>query len=44
MLVEDQAFGVEDLHRVTVNAVQAAFCDQETKDLLRARVDAGYGS
>jgi len=44
VLVEDQAFGVEDLHRVTVNAVQAAFCDQETKDLLRARVDAGYGS
>lgn len=35
-------FSEDDLRAVTLNAVEAAFCDEETRDAIRERVLAGY--
>jgi adenosine deaminase len=32
----------KDFRRVTLAAVDAAFCDEETRERVRARVEAGY--
>jgi adenosine deaminase len=37
-------FGVPDFAAVTHRALDAAFCDDETRERLRARVEAGYAS
>jgi len=42
VLVRDQGFGMEDLRAVTVNALDAAFCRDDTREALRARIEAGY--
>jgi adenosine deaminase len=41
-VVEHQDFSISDLRRVTLNAVDAAFCDEATRPLVRERVVAGY--
>jgi adenosine deaminase len=35
---------VDDLRRVTLRAIDAAFCDDETKQALRRRVDSVYAT
>jgi adenosine deaminase len=35
-------FSENDLRAVTLNAVEAAFCDEETRNTIRDRVLAGY--
>jgi adenosine deaminase len=42
LLVEHHAFTVDDLRRITLNAVDAAFCDEDTRSAVRVRVEAGY--
>jgi adenosine deaminase len=42
LLVDHQGFEVDDLQAITVNAVEAAFCDEETRAAVRARIEAGY--
>jgi adenosine deaminase len=42
LLVEHQGFDASDLGRITSNAVDAAFCDEETRAAVRNRVEAGY--
>jgi len=37
-------FSEHDLKAVTLNAVEAAFCDEETRTAVRDRVLSGYGS
>lgn len=44
LVATHHGFGIEDLHRVTLNAVDAAFCDEETRGTVRARVEAGYSN
>ncbi|HSM02808.1 MAG TPA: adenosine deaminase [Acidimicrobiia bacterium] len=39
-----QEFTPEDLHAVTLNAIEAAFCSEETRARVKALVDAGYRS
>jgi len=40
--VEHHGFDVQDLELVTMRAIDAAFCDQGTKDRVAATVMAGY--
>lgn len=40
--VEHHGFDVQDLEMVTMRAIDAAFCDQATKDRVAATVMAGY--
>jgi adenosine deaminase len=40
--VEHQGFDIQDLELVTMRAIDAAFCDQATKDRVTATVMAGY--
>ncbi len=40
--VEHQGFDLQDLELVTMRAIDAAFCDQATKDRVTATVMAGY--
>lgn len=35
---------VGDLRRVTLRSIEAAFCDDVTKEVLRQRIDAGYAT
>lgn len=42
LAVEHQGFSRADLRVVTLNAVEAAFCDEVTRDQVRQRVEAGY--
>lgn len=42
LLVHHQGFGLEDLEQVSVQAAQAAFCDQALRDDLLAAVRSGY--
>ena len=35
-------FSIDDLRQVTDHAVQAAFCDEATRDSVAERVAAGY--
>ena len=42
LLAEHQGFGIGDFHAVTWRALDAAFCDWDTKQRLLAKVDAGY--
>ncbi len=42
--VENHDFDVQDLEVVTMKAIDSAFCDQATKDLVAAKVIAGYES
>jgi adenosine deaminase len=42
LLAEYQGFTDDDFRAVTMNAVEAAFCDDETRTRLRALVAAGY--
>lgn len=44
LVVDHHGFTVSDLEVVTLRAVDAAFCDDETRDRVRARVEAGYPS
>lgn len=44
LAVDHQGFAVSDLHAVTNTAVDAAFCDDETRERVQARVDLGYAS
>ena len=37
-------FSEDDLRAVTLNAVESAFCDEETRTAVRHRVLAGYGA
>jgi adenosine deaminase len=40
--LEHQAMSVADLRQITLQAVDAAFCDDATRRRVRARVEAGY--
>ena len=42
LAVEHQGFTVADLRTVTLQAVDAAFCDDETRNRLRERLEDGY--
>ena len=42
LAVEHHGFDVQDLELVTMRAIDAAFCDQATKDLVIERVIVGY--
>jgi len=42
LAVEHHGFDVQDLELVTMRAIDAAFCDQATKDLVIDRVIVGY--
>jgi adenosine deaminase len=42
LLVEHQGFDEADLRRISLNAVDAAFCDEETRAAVRERVESGY--
>ena len=42
LLAQHHGFGMGDFHAVTWRAIDAAFCDWDTKQSLLARVDAGY--
>ncbi len=42
LLADQQGFGLEEFEKVTRNGVAAAFCDEETRALVSAAVDAGY--
>lgn len=42
LLSKHQGFGTSDFHALTWRAVDAAFCDWETKQKVLGRVDAGY--
>lgn len=42
LLTEHLGFDVDDLRRVTLNAVDVAFCDAAIRETVRARVEAGY--
>ncbi|HUG75329.1 MAG TPA: adenosine deaminase [Acidimicrobiia bacterium] len=44
LAVEDQGFDRDDLRAITLNAVEAAFCDEETRSRVRERVEAGYAN
>ena len=39
---DHHGFGLSDFHALTYRAVDAAFCDWDTKQRVLARVDAGY--
>jgi adenosine deaminase len=40
--VEHHGFGLADLRAVTLRAVDAAFCDEDTRSRVRARVESGF--
>ncbi len=42
LLADHHGFGLSDFHALTYRAVDAAFCDWDTKQQVLARVDAGY--
>lgn len=42
LLTDHQGLTTHDLREVTLNAVEAAFCDDDTRAAVRARVEAGY--
>ena len=42
MLADHHGFGMDDFHAVTRRAIDAAFCDWDTKQRLLAKVEAGY--
>jgi adenosine deaminase len=42
LVVDHHGFGLDDLRVVTRNAIDAAFCDETTRDAARARIEAGY--
>lgn len=42
LLADHHGFGLGDFHAVTFRAIDAAFCDWDTKQRLLATVDAGY--
>ena len=42
VLTDEQGFSLADLRSVTLNALDAAFCSDEVRDSLRARIEAGY--
>jgi adenosine deaminase len=42
LAVEHHGFDVQDLELVTMRAIDAAFCDQATKDQVIERVIVGY--
>jgi adenosine deaminase len=42
LAVDHHGFDVQDLELVTLRAIDAAFCDQATKDLVIERVIVGY--
>jgi adenosine deaminase len=42
LAVEHQGFTRGDLRAITLNAVEAVFCDDEVRDRVRERVEAGY--
>jgi adenosine deaminase len=42
VIEQHHRFVEKDFRRVTLAAVDAAFCDEETRERVRARVEAGY--
>lgn len=42
LVAEHQGFAVQDLHAVTLNAIEAAFCDDDTRARVRAAINDGY--
>jgi adenosine deaminase len=42
VLARHHGFERDDFRRVTLNAVDAAFCDDETREQIRGQVEAGY--
>ncbi|MEX1208678.1 MAG: adenosine deaminase [Acidimicrobiia bacterium] len=42
VIEQHHGFEEKDFRRVTLAAVDAAFCDEETRERVRARVEAGY--
>ena len=42
--VEHHGFGIGDLERATMTAIDAAFCSDGMKDSIRERVAAGYSA
>lgn len=44
LVVDHHGFTGSDLERVSLSAVDAAFCDDETRERVRAKVEAGYAS
>ena len=42
MLADHHGFEMDDFHAVTRRAIDAAFCDWDTKQRLLAKVEAGY--
>ena len=44
LLVRHQGFTLADLRAITSNAVSAAFCDDETRARVAARIEAGYAT
>ena len=44
LLADHHGFGRADFHAVTRNAIEAAFCADETRVRVTASIDAGYGS
>ena len=42
LAVERHGFGLDDLRTVTMRAVDAAFCDEETRRTVRRQVEDGY--
>jgi adenosine deaminase len=42
VIEKHHGFMEKDFRRVTLAAVDAAFCDEDTRERVRARVEAGY--
>lgn len=43
-LAEVHRFDIDDLETITMNGIDAAFCDDETKERQRDRIRAGYSA
>ncbi len=44
LVASAHGFGIDDFAAITHRALDAAFCDDETRERVRARVEAGYAS
>jgi adenosine deaminase len=44
LVASTHGFGVDDFAIITGRALEAAFCDEETRERVRARIETGYAS